>query len=159
MPGETREFPHFHIVLIEPEIPGNTGTIGRLALGVGATLHLVGKLGFRTDERAVKRAGLDYWKDVKLRYHDALEDLEAEFPAARFFYVTKKARRLYSRVSYQAGDFLVFGKETAGLPPHLLKKDPDRTIGIPINDRIRSLNLANAVSIVSYELIRQLTIR
>lgn len=149
-------FPSFHIVLVEPEIPGNTGTIGRLALGVGATLHLVGRLGFKTDDKALKRAGLDYWPDVDLHYHDSLKDLYTRYPDGRFFYVTKKTSRVYTSVRYLEGDFLVFGKETEGLPEIVLKENEDRTVSIPINERIRSLNLSNAVSIVSYELIRQL---
>lgn len=149
-------FPSFHIVLVEPEIPGNTGTIGRLALGVGARLHLVGRLGFSTDEKAVKRAGLDYWNDVDIKYHDSLKELYAQYPDGRFLYVTKKTSRHYTSVRYREGDFLVFGKETEGLPESVLKENENSTVSIPINGRIRSLNLSNAVSIVSYELIRQL---
>jgi len=153
----THSFPRFHIVLVEPEIPGNTGTIGRLALGVGATLHLVGPLGFSLDERAVRRAGLDYWHSVDLRRHRDFESLRLTAPGARFFFVTTRSPRLYTEVRYREGDYLVFGKETEGLPEDLLARNADHTVRIPMNDRIRSLNLANAVSIVAYELIRQLS--
>ena len=125
-------------------------------MGVGATLHLVGRLGFSTDDKAVKRAGLDYWSDVDLHYHESLEDLRARYPDGRFFYVTKRTSRTYTSISYSEGDFLVFGKETEGLPEQFLEENPDSTVSIPINGKIRSLNLSNAVSIVSYELIRQL---
>lgn len=150
-------FPHFNIVLFEPEIPPNTGSIARLAVGVGASLHLVGKLGFSTDERAVKRAGLDYWKHLDLHYHDSLEALWAKYPDGRFFYATTKTARLYTDVSFKPGDFLVFGPETRGLPANVIAANPGSTITIPMTGIMRSLNLSNAVSVVSYELIRQMT--
>ena len=147
--------PKFNIVLVEPKIPPNTGSIARLAVGVGATLHLVGKLGFSTDERSLKRAGLDYWKYLDLHYHDSLDDLHGKHPNGRFFYATKKTKRLYTEVSYLEGDFIVFGSETSGLSEDILKKYSDFTISIPMTGPMRSLNLSNAVSVVAYELIRQ----
>jgi tRNA (cytidine/uridine-2'-O-)-methyltransferase len=146
-----------NIVLVEPEIPPNTGSVARLAVGVGATLHLVGKLGFRTDDSALKRAGLDYWKYLDLHFYHSLEELYARYPKGRFFYASRRGKRLYTEVRYREGDFLVFGKETRGLPEDLLKTHMDRTIVIPMTGPMRSLNLSNAVSVVTYELIRQLT--
>jgi len=149
--------PKFHIVLVEPKIPPNTGSIARLAVGVGATLHLVGKLGFSTDERSLKRAGLDYWKYLDLYYHDSLDELHKQYPNGRFLYATKKTKRLYTELDYLEGDFIVFGSETSGLSSDVLKKHADSTILIPMTGPMRSLNLSNAVSVVAYELIRQLT--
>ncbi len=148
-------FPKVNIVLIEPEIPPNTGNIARLAVGIGAALHLVGKLGFSTDEKTLRRAGLDYWEYLDLHYHRSLEDLYQEFPDSRFFYATRKGRRLYTEVAYRQGDFLVFGKESTGLPQDLLDNHGDNTITIPTTGPMRSLNLSNAVAVVAYELIRQ----
>ena len=113
---------HFHIVLIEPEIPPNTGNIGRLCAATGAHLHLVGKLGFSIDDKQVRRAGLDYWPHVKLHRWDSLEQLQAEFPHSRYWYMSKKAERNYTQVEFTGGDFLVFGKETLGLPEDLLDR-------------------------------------
>jgi len=151
--------PRFHVVLVEPEIPPNTGAISRLCVGVGATLHLVGKLGFRTDDRSLKRAGLDYWEHLSLQYHPSLEELWESYPSARFFYASRKGQVLYTDVRYREGDMLVFGKETEGLPDDLLGRYPDQTIRIPTLEKMRCLNLANAVSVVAYELIRQVGIR
>jgi len=125
-------------------------------VGVGATLHLVGKLGFSTDERSLKRAGLDYWKYLDLQYHDSLDELHGQYPDGRFFYASKKTDRLYTKVNYLQDDFLVFGSETSGLPDDVLKRYADSTILIPMTGQMRSLNLSNAVSVVAYELIRQL---
>lgn len=150
-----RSFPKVNIVLIEPEIPPNTGNIARLAVGIGAALHLVGKLGFSTDEKTLKRAGLDYWEYLDLHYHRSLEDIYQEFPDGRFFYATRKGKRLYTEVAYRQGDFLVFGKESTGLPQDLLDNHGDDTITIPTTGPMRSLNLSNAVAVIAYELIRQ----
>lgn len=155
---ETLRLPSFHIVLVEPEIPPNTGNIARLSVGVGASLHLVGKLGFRTDEKHLRRAGLDYWEYLDLHYHDSLAALQKAYPEGRFFYASRKGKRRYTEVNYREGDFLVFGKETKGLPDELLRGNADRTIHIPMTGRMRSLNLSNAVAIVSYEMIRQHTL-
>ena len=152
-----RSLPKVHIVLVEPEIPPNTGSVARLSVGIGASLHLVGKLGFSTDEKTVKRAGLDYWDYLDLHYHDSLDDLYAKYPDGRFFYATKKVGRLYTDVQFREGDFLVFGKETLGLPEEVLNNNADFTITIPMKDPMRSLNLANAVAVVVYEVIRQVT--
>lgn len=148
--------PKINIVLVEPEIPPNTGNIARLAVGVGAALHLVGKLGFRTDDRAVKRAGLDYWEYLDLHYHESLAGMIRQNPEGRFFFATKRGKHLYTDVRYREGDFIVFGKETEGLPEDVVNAHADRTISIPMTGPMRSLNLANAVSVVTYELVRQL---
>jgi tRNA (cytidine/uridine-2'-O-)-methyltransferase len=148
-----------NIVLVEPEIPPNTGNVSRLCAGIDATLHLVGKLGFSTDDRSLKRAGLDYWQYLKLRYHDSLEAMEAEFPDANWIYTSSHAEKLHTEVNYQPNDFLVFGKETSGLPRELLARVADKTIRIPHWGHVRSLNLSNAVAVVAYEAMRQLMVR
>jgi tRNA (cytidine/uridine-2'-O-)-methyltransferase len=146
----------FHIVLIEPEIPPNTGNIARLCGATGTVLHLVGKLGFSLDDKYLKRAGLDYWEVIDIRYWESLEDLEKAFPEARWWYASKKAARSHVEADFQPGDFLVFGKETAGLPEALLARHPQRCIRIPIfSPRVRSLNLSTAAGIVLYEALRQ----
>ncbi len=145
----------FNVVLVEPEIPPNTGNIGRLCLATRSTLHLVRPLGFSLDDRTLKRAGLDYWPEVELRLWDSLGALEAaQPPATRYFYLTTKASRPYHAVAFQPGDFLVFGRETKGLPEALLQAHPDRLLTIPMHGT-RSLNLATAVGIVLFEAVRQ----
>ncbi|MDH4099166.1 MAG: tRNA (cytidine(34)-2'-O)-methyltransferase [Nitrospirota bacterium] len=145
-----------HIVLHEPEIPGNTGNIARLCVGADVDLHLVGKLGFRIDDKAVKRAGLDYWPNLRLHLHNDLDQLWASAgDSSRFFYLTTKTDRLYTAVTYQSGDYLVLGRETSGLPEWLLKANAERCITIPMPGPVRSLNLSNAASIVLYEALRQ----
>ncbi|MHC1698272.1 MAG: tRNA (cytidine(34)-2'-O)-methyltransferase [Geobacteraceae bacterium] len=148
-------FKPFNIVLIEPEIPPNTGNIARLCGATRTILHLVGKLGFSTDDKTLKRAGLDYWKEVEIKYWQNLAELKQAFPEGRFFYTSKKAARSYVDVNYTEGDFLVFGKETAGLPEELLRENPETTIRIPIFGNVRSINLATAAGIVLYEALRQ----
>jgi len=146
-----------HIVLVEPEIPPNTGNIARLCAATFTPLHLVGKLGFRTDDKAVRRAGLDYWHEVRINYHLDLDALQASLPGHRFLYFTTKATSSYTEASYVAGDCLVFGRETRGLPEDLLKANWERCLTIPMPNRsIRSLNLATSVGIVLYEALRQL---
>mgnify|MGYP000945618463 FL=1 len=146
----------FNIVLIEPEIPPNTGNVARLCAATGACLHLVGKLGFSIDDRYLRRAGLDYWDKVNVRQWVSLEQLQQQYPEGRFWYLsTKVARNCYESGLYQPGDFLVFGKETAGLPSELLSANPDRCLTIPMPGRVRSLNLSNAVAVVLYEALRQ----
>ncbi len=148
---------NLHVALIEPEIPPNTGNIARLCGATFTTLHLVGKLGFRTDEAAVRRAGLDYWDDVEIRYHRHIEALYEALPFCRFLYFTTKAERLYTDWAYQANDCLVFGRETRGLPEELLRANWDRCLTIPMpNPAIRSLNLATSAGIVLYEALRQI---
>ncbi|MEO6872801.1 MAG: tRNA (cytidine(34)-2'-O)-methyltransferase [Chthoniobacterales bacterium] len=145
----------FNVVLVEPEIPPNTGNVGRLCLATGATLHLVRPLGFSTDDRTLKRAGLDYWREVDLKYWDSLGELQAaQQTRARYFYLTTKSPRPYHAVQFQPGDFLVFGRETKGLPEPLLHAHADTTLTIPVRGT-RSLNLATAVAIVLFEAVRQ----
>ena len=146
----------FNIVLIEPEIPPNTGNIARLCAATGTTLHLVGKLGFSTDDRYLKRAGLDYWEFVDIRYWQDLDELKATAPDGRFFYLSTKVARNYLDVCFAPGDFIVFGKETKGLPEELLAANPDTSITIPMpSDKVRSLNLSTSAGIVLYEALRQ----
>jgi len=149
------QFKPFHIVLVEPEIPPNTGNIARLCGATRTFLHLVGKLGFSTDDSALKRAGLDYWQEVDIRYWKDLEELKQAFPEGRFIYTSKKATQSYVNMSFREGDFLVFGKETMGLPDELLEANPDNCARIPITGRVRSLNLSTAAGIVLYEALRQ----
>lgn len=148
-----------NIVLIEPEIPPNTGNVSRLCAGIGANLHLVGKLGFSIDDRQLKRAGLDYWEHVKLHRHEDFAALEAAYPQARWVFTSSHAERLHLDWRYEPDDFLVFGRETAGLPPELLARFPGSTVRIPHWGPVRSLNLSNAVAVVAYEAMRQLLAR
>ncbi len=146
----------FHVVLVEPEIPPNTGNIARLCGATQSVLHLVGPLGFSLDDRYLKRAGLDYWGAVDVRHWTSLEALQEAFSDARYWYTSKKARRSYVQAAYRPGDFLVFGKETQGLPEDLLNRHVERCLRIPIfSDRVRSLNLSTAAGIVLYEALRQ----
>jgi len=146
----------FHIVLIEPEIPPNTGNIARLCAATGTTLHLVGKLGFSIEDKQLKRAGLDYWEAVEVRLWPDLAALQAEFTQGRFWYTSKKAGKTHIQADFRPGDFLVFGKETVGLPEELLVANENRTIRIPIfTQAVRSLNLSTAAGIVLYEALRQ----
>lgn len=148
--------PFINIVLVEPEIPPNTGTIGRLCVALDIPLYLIGKLGFSIDDKHLKRAGLDYWQHLTYEHLDSLDTLYARFPDARFFYATKKGKHRYFDIEYKHGDFLVFGKETAGLSDNIIKNNFDSTIYIPMVGKTRSINLANAVSIVAYEAFRQI---
>ncbi len=145
----------FHIVLVEPEIPPNTGNIARLCGATGTVLHLVGRLGFSTDDRSLKRAGLDYWSEVDIRYWPDLASLMKAYPAGRFLLTSKKAGMSYVDARFRGGDFLVFGKETAGLPEDLLEAYRESAIRIPIFGKVRSLNLSTAAGIVLYEALRQ----
>lgn len=146
----------FNIVLIEPEIPPNTGNVARLCAATGACLHLVGKLGFSIEDRYLKRAGLDYWDKVVLHRWESLEQLQQQYPEEQFWYLsTKVSRKCYETGLYRSGDFLVFGKETAGLPTELLAANPGRCLTIPMPGKVRSLNLSNAVAVVLYEALRQ----
>ncbi len=146
-----------HIVLVEPEIPGNTGNIARLCAATGMTLHLVRPLGFSTEDKYLKRAGLDYWHLVQIEYHDSIHELFESAPDASYYFFSTKAARLYTDVSFTQKDYLVFGKETAGLPEDLLHAHWDTTVKIPMQSEARSLNLSNAVAIASYEALRQLS--
>ena len=144
----------FNIVLVEPEIPPNTGNVGRLCLATKSTLHLVKPLGFSLEDRQLKRAGLDYWEDVDLKVWDSLPDLMESNSAARHFFVTTKTKRAYWDVQFRPGDYLIFGRETKGLPESLLAGHEKDCITIPM-EGTRSLNLATAVGIVLFEAIRQ----
>lgn len=144
------------ICLVEPEIPPNTGNVSRLAAALDVPLHLVEPLGFDISERAVKRAGLDYWEHVRLATHASWERfLEARKPG-RLIYTSSHGERLYTEIAYQPGDCLVFGKETAGLDPRLWQETPGPVVRIPHWGPVRSLNLSNAVAVVAYEAMRQL---
>jgi tRNA (cytidine/uridine-2'-O-)-methyltransferase len=143
-------------VLVEPEIPQNTGNIGRLSAATQSPLHLVGRLGFRIDEHAVRRAGLDYWHLVALEQHISLDHFQHRYPEARLRLFSAIATRSYLDAAYAPGDALVFGRESTGLDPDLLDRFPDAVYGIPTIGAVRSLNLANAVSIVLYEALRQI---
>jgi tRNA (cytidine/uridine-2'-O-)-methyltransferase len=145
----------FNVVLIEPEIPPNTGNVGRLCLATGSTLHLIKPLGFSLEDRQLKRAGLDYWDEVDVRTWNSFEELQCAQPrGSRYFFLTTKAGRAYYDVKFQCGDFLVFGRETKGLPEPLLAANLDNCITIPMQGT-RSLNLATAVAVVLFEAIRQ----
>lgn len=144
-----------NIVLVEPEIPQNTGNIVRTCAALGANLHLIRPLGFSVEDKFLKRAGLDYWDKVKITYYDSFNELKGKFPNGQFFFVSTKALKSYTNVSYCVDCFLVFGKETAGLPEELLNKNLEHCVRIPMKSTIRSLNLANSVAIVAYEAARQ----
>ena len=144
-----------NIVLVEPEIPQNTGNIARTCAATGASLHLVKPLGFEIDDRKLKRAGLDYWDKLDITYYEGLDDFFAKNPDADFYCFTTKARHVYSDISYPKRVFLMFGKETKGLPEELLFANPDRCVRIPMRDTLRSLNLSNSAAVAVYEVFRQ----
>jgi tRNA (cytidine/uridine-2'-O-)-methyltransferase len=145
------------VALVEPEIPPNTGNVARLCAANNVPLHIVGVAGFRLDDRAVRRAGLDYWPEVELHRHADLNALYADLPEARFIYLSTKGARSYTDWEFQSSDCLIFGRETRGLPETVLRENWDRCLTIPmLNARVRSLNLATAVGIVLYEALRQL---
>jgi tRNA (cytidine/uridine-2'-O-)-methyltransferase len=146
-----------HVVLYQPEIPPNTGSIARLCAATNTPLHLISPLGFKIDDKHLKRAGLDYWEYVDLHLHDSWEDFLRAKAGKRLLFFSKKAEFSYTQACYQSGDSLVFGPETRGLPSELLKAHLDRAYRIPIMGQgVRSLNLSNAVSIVLYEALRQM---
>lgn len=145
------------VALVEPEIPPNTGNIARLCAATRVPLHIVGVTGFRLDDRAVRRAGLDYWPEVDLQKHVDLENLYQSLPQARFLYLSTKADKSYAEWDFSPQDCLVFGRETRGLPEQLLRGNWDRCLTIPmLNPNIRSLNLATSVGIVLFEALRQI---
>ena len=144
-----------NIVLHEPEIPQNTGNIARTCAAIGASLHLIRPLGFTIDDKKLKRAGLDYWHLLDITYYDGIEDFFAQHPDAQVYYYTTKAPHAYTEVSYPDPVFIMFGKESKGLPEELLKKHPDRCVRIPMRDGLRSLNLSNSVAVAAYEILRQ----
>ena len=146
-----------NIVLVEPEIPQNTGNIARTCAVTGARLHLVEPMGFKVDDRKLKRAGLDYWHLLDITYYSSLNDFFDKNKDGNFFYFSTKARHIHSDVSYPDNSYLVFGKETAGLPEDLLHSNPDKCVRLPMidNSYARSLNLSNSVAVGVYEVLRQ----
>ena len=148
----------FHIALIHPDIPQNTGNIGRLCVGLDIELHLVHPMGFVLNDKQIRRTGLDYWQDLKLVQHESLMAFMDAHQNDRKFFFTTKAEQNYTRVSYQKGDFLIFGSESKGLPSELLKKHWDQALTIPMPGKVRSLNVSNAVSAAAYEVYRQLSV-
>jgi tRNA (cytidine/uridine-2'-O-)-methyltransferase len=144
-----------HVVLVEPEIPQNTGNISRTCAAVGASLHLAGPLGFSLESRYLKRAGLDYWDKLDLHIHSSLDEVIGDNNRDAFYFASTKAGNIYSDVLYPDEVFLVFGKETKGLDEDLLYKNKDHCIRIPMKEEIRSLNLSNSVAVVVYEALRQ----
>ena len=145
-----------NIVLVEPEIPANTGNIARTCAATKSQLHLIKPLGFSIDDKHLKRAGLDYWHLLDVKIYENLEEFFEKNKGGRFHYLTTKAPRSYLETSYEDGDFLLFGKETKGLPEEMLYRNEERCIRIPMREEARSLNLSNAVAIVTYEALRQL---
>lgn len=145
----------FNVVLVEPEIPQNTGNIARTCAATGAVLHLVGPLGFSLEDKYLKRAGLDYWPLVDVKYYESYREFEVKNPDVVMYFLTTKAKKCYTDVQYEPSCFLVFGRETAGLPIELLRAHRDRCARIPMVDDARSLNLSNSVAIVVYEALRQ----
>jgi tRNA (cytidine/uridine-2'-O-)-methyltransferase len=156
-PGVARSTdPPLRIVLVEPEIPGNTGTIGRLSMATRCPLHLVEPLGFDVDDRAVRRAGLDYWPHAEVYYHDSFDAVLADLPGSRFHLLSTHAPTPYTHIDFHRGDLVVFGRETRGLDARLLERFPQHCFCIPMWNEARSLNLAVASGIVVYEGLRQL---
>ena len=150
------ENPEFHVVLVEPEIPNNTGSIGRTCVGTRCRLHLVGRLGFDINDKAVRRAGLDYWENLDWERHEKYQVFFQAVPdPKRMFFFSKKASKTVFDVRFQKGDWLIFGKETVGLDDHILREMESQTVRIPQWGPIRSLNLSNAVAVAIYEATRQ----
>ncbi len=146
---------HINIVLCEPEIPQNTGNIARTCAATGASLHLIRPLGFEIDNAKLKRAGLDYWDKLDITYYDGLDDFYAKHPGVTVYYFSTKAKYKYSDVKFDGDVYIMFGKETKGLPEELLYNNPETTVRIPMRDHLRSLNLSNSVAIAVYEILRQ----
>ncbi|MCR5624002.1 MAG: tRNA (uridine(34)/cytosine(34)/5-carboxymethylaminomethyluridine(34)-2'-O)-methyltransferase TrmL [Lachnospiraceae bacterium] len=147
----------FNIVLLEPEIPSNTGNIGRTCLATGTRLHLIEPMGFKINDKELKRAGLDYWKDLDCKIYDCYEDFLEQNPDAlnNMFFATTKGKNRYSDVDFKDNSYIMFGKESAGIPEEILIEKKDKCIRIPMGEGIRSLNLANSVAVVLYEALRQ----
>ena len=144
-----------NIVLLEPEMPANTGNIGRTCVATGTILHLIEPLGFHLDDRSIKRAGMDYWHKLDVRRYINYEDFLEKNPGAVVYMATTKAKKVYTQVSYEEDCYIMFGKESAGIPEEILKSNKDRCVRIPMNEEIRSLNLSNSVAIMLYEALRQ----
>lgn len=149
--------PTLNIVLVEPQIPQNTGNIARTCAATGAKLHLVEPMGFRVDDAKLKRAGLDYWHLLDITYYENLDDFFNKNKDGNFFYFSTKATKIYSEINYPDNSYLVFGKETAGLPEELLHDNPEKCVRLPMinNSAARSLNLSNSVAVGAYEVLRQ----
>ncbi|MCK4956966.1 MAG: tRNA (cytidine(34)-2'-O)-methyltransferase [Candidatus Cloacimonetes bacterium] len=150
------ENPSFRIVLYQPEMPANTGNIGRLCVGSNAELHIIKPMRFFITDKLVKRAGLDYWDKLSLHLHDSMDDFLEKYPENNIYYCTTKTDQVYSQKKYQRGDIFVFGPESRGIPEEILEKHKSKNITIPMSDQIRSINLANSVGIVLYEAWRQI---
>ncbi|WP_249594101.1 tRNA (uridine(34)/cytosine(34)/5-carboxymethylaminomethyluridine(34)-2'-O)-methyltransferase TrmL [Peribacillus frigoritolerans] len=147
-----------HVVLYQPQIPANTGNIARTCAGTDTSLHLIRPLGFSTDDKQLKRAGLDYWENVKIHYHDSLEEFFERNAGGEFYYLTKFGEQPHSSFDYSDQDseiFFIFGRETTGLPKDLIQENMDRCLRIPMTDKVRSLNLSNTAAILVYEALRQ----
>ena len=144
-----------HIVLHQPEIPANTGNIGRTCVATGTSLHLIEPLGFRLDEKSIKRSGMDYWDQLDVTRYINYSEFKEKHPDAKVWMATTKAKRTYTEVSFGPDDYIMFGKESGGIPEEILVENEETCIRIPMMDRIRSLNLSNAVAIVLYEALRQ----
>jgi len=147
---------NLNIVLVEPEIPQNTGNVARTCAATGSRLHLIKPLGFSIEDKYLKRAGLDYWSMVEINYYDSFEELKCQYPEGLFYYLTTKGKRKHTEAIYREDCFMVFGKETAGLPKSLLEKNREFCIRVPMINDARSLNLSNSVAIVLYEALRQI---
>lgn len=144
-----------NIVLLEPEIPSNTGNIGRTCVATGSSLHLIRPLGFSVDDKALRRAGLDYWKDLDVSYYDSFEEFLEKNPGAELYFATTKAEKAYDEVCYGENAYIMFGKESAGIPEEILVENRELCIRIPMKENTRSLNLSNSAAVVLYEALRQ----
>ena len=153
--AEYNEQISFRIVLYQPEIPANTGNIGRLCLGANAELHIIKPMRFLMNDKQIKKAGLDYWNNVKLFVHDSLDDLIEKYQDNSIYFCTTKTKQVYTDCSYRFGDLFVFGPESRGIPEEILSKHSATNITIPMHSEVRSINLSNSVSIILYEALRQ----
>jgi len=144
-----------HIILHQPEIPANTGNIGRTCVATGTALHLIEPLGFRLDEKSIRRAGMDYWEHLDVTRYINFQDFQEKHPGVKIWYATTKAKRLYTEADFGQDDYIMFGKESAGIPEEILVENEETCIRIPMMEEIRSLNLSNSVAIVLYEALRQ----
>ncbi len=144
-----------HIILHQPEIPANTGNIGRTCVATGTALHLIEPLGFRLDEKSIRRAGMDYWAHLDVTRYINFQEFREKHPGAKIWYATTKAKRLYTEADFGQDDYIMFGKESAGIPEELLVENEPTCIRVPMMEEIRSLNLSNSVAIVLYEALRQ----
>lgn len=150
-----KKMAELNIVLYEPEIPANTGNIGRTCVATGTSLHLIEPLGFRLDEKSIKRAGMDYWEHLDVTRYVNYREFKEKHPGAKIWMATTKAKQVYTEVSFEPDDYIMFGKESGGIPEEILVENEETCIRIPMLDQIRSLNLSNSVAIVLYEALRQ----